>query len=97
MSHRLTTMKAIAVAIVLAGPVALAGPVEARDLIIIDGPVKANAVDCRGCVKRKAIRENAVSTNKIRAGAVTGGKLGTNAVTRQNQYILSHLFTLDGF
>ena len=83
MSHRLMTMKAVtaamAVAAVVSGP-ALSGPAQAKDLIIVDGPVKAKDLDCRRCVKRRALRENAVSTEKIRDAAVTKEKIRDGAV-----------------
>ena len=65
MSHRLLPMAALA----LAGAVVWSAPAAARDLIIIEGPIKAEDLDCKGCVNARALRGNAVKTNKIDSGA----------------------------
>ena len=77
MSQRLRIPPSLA----LIAAMALAGPALARDLIIIDGPVTAKKVECNGCVKRRAIKNNSVSGEKIRSGAVGTDEIQDSAVT----------------
>ena len=67
-------------AAVLGWAVALSAPAAARDLVISDGPVTAGGFDCKGCVKRKALDENAVSIRKIKNNSVTEDKIDDGAV-----------------
>lgn len=76
MSQRLR----IAPSLALVAAMALAAPALARDLIVIEGPVTAKKVDCNGCVKRKALKNNSVSGDKIKNNSVTGDKIKNGAV-----------------
>ena len=78
MSQRLRTVPSLA----LIAAMALAAPALARDLIVIDGPIKAKDVKCNGCVGRRDIGNDAVGSGELKNDAVTSGKLGNNAVTR---------------
>ena len=56
MSHLLRPMTALAIA----GAVAMSAPAEAKDLIIVDGPIIAKDVKCDTCVQRRDIGNRAV-------------------------------------
>ena len=76
MSQRLRIVPGLA----LIAAVALAVPALARDLIVIDGPIKAKDVKCRGCVDTRDLANGAVTTEKLGNDAVTNSKISAGAV-----------------
>jgi hypothetical protein len=99
MSYRLRTIPILAVI----GAAVLSGPAAARDLIVIDGPIRAKEVKCDDCVDRRDIGNNAVGSGeltndavtpeKIKDGAVRTGKIEDGAVTTDK--IADRAVTLD--
>lgn len=53
----------------------------ARDLIVVDGPIKAKDVKCRGCVDARDIGDGEVTGGKIQEDAVTADKIAEDAVS----------------
>ena len=77
MSQRHWTLPCLA----LVAGMAMTAPAFARNLIVVDGPIKAKDVKCRGCVDARDIGDNAVNSREIQNGAVTNPKIGIGAVT----------------